>query len=140
MSIGEFAALRYCLAKVSNEVNNINKLKVPHMLYEEVKWTIAHPPLQPYIKLQIRVDTKAFRDHNLKPPSAYRHRSTDIPVLADTGCQACCMGPKELSKLGLLVNDLIPVEMKLGGANGSQLKILGGVFLIISGTDEAGKL
>ena len=50
------------------------------------------------------------------------------------------MGPRELSKLGLIENDLIPVEMKLGGANGSQLKIIGGVFLSISGTDAAGKL
>ena len=32
------------------------------------------------------------------------------------------MGPGELAKLGLLVNDLIPVEMKLGGAK--QLETL----------------
>ena len=30
--------------------------------------------------------------------------------------------------------------MKLNGANGSQLRILGGVFLVISGHDEAGRL
>ena len=49
------------------------------------------------------------------------------------------MGPRELAKLGLSEKDLIPVEMKLGGANGSQLEILGGLFLVISGTDAAGK-
>ena len=110
------------------------------MLYDELKWATSHPPPQPFIKLQVRVDTKAFKNHNLKPPSAYRHRSTEMPVLADSGCQACCMGPRELAKLGLLVNDLIQVEMKLGGTNGSQLKILGGVFLILAGTDATGKL
>ena len=50
------------------------------------------------------------------------------------------MGPRELAKLGLSEDDLIPVEMKLGGANGSQLKILGGVFLVIAGSDASGKL
>ena len=30
--------------------------------------------------------------------------------------------------------------MKLGGANGSQLNILGGVFLVLAGTDANGKL
>ena len=49
------------------------------------------------------------------------------------------MGPRELSKLGLNEKDLIPVEMKLGGANGSLLKILGGIFLILAGTNAAGK-
>ena len=49
------------------------------------------------------------------------------------------MGPRELSKLGLMENDLLEVEMKLNGANGSQLRIMGGVFLVISGTDAAGK-
>ena len=140
ISLGEVAGLMYCVARVNREVNKVNRLKVPHMLYEELKWTISHPPPQPFIKLQVRVDTKSFKEQNFKPPSAYRHRSTEMPVLADTGCQACCMGPRELSKLGLIENDLIPVEMKLGGANGSQLKILGGVFLTISGTDTAGKL
>ena len=50
------------------------------------------------------------------------------------------MGPRELAKLGLSEKDLIPVEMKLGGANGSQLEILGGVFLILAGKDKAGKI
>ena len=112
MSIGEYAALRYCISKVSTEVNRINKLKVPHMLYDQLKWTISHPPPQPFVKLQVRVDTKAFKYHNFKPPSPYKHRSIEIPVLADSGCQACCMGPRELAKLGLSEDDLIPVEMK----------------------------
>ena len=43
-------------------------------------------------------------------------------------------------QLGLGEKDLLEVEMKLNGANGSQLRIMGGVFLVISGTDTAGKL
>ena len=140
VSFGELAALRYCMEKVSNEVNKINKLKVPHMLHDQLRWTLSHPPPQPFIKLQVRVDTKAYKYHNFKPPSPYRHRSAEMPVLADSGCQASCMGPRELNKLGLTEKDLLEVEMKLNGANGSQLRILGGVFLVVAGHDEAGKL
>ena len=140
VSFGEIAGLMYSMEKISSDVNKINKLKVPHMLHDQLKWTLAQPPPQPFIKLQVRVDTKAYKYHSFKPPSPYRHRSTEIPVLADLGCQACCMGPRELSKLGLMENDLLQVEMKLNGANGSQLRILGGVFLVISGTDADGKL
>ena len=140
LTFGEIAGLVYGMSQITKEAQRMTKLKVPHMLYSQLKWTISHPPPQPFIKLQVRVDTEAFRSNNFKPPSPYRHRSTEMPVLADSGCQACCMGPRELSKLGLNEKDLIPVEMKLGGANGSMLKILGGVFLVLAGTDAAGKL
>ena len=136
LTFGEIAGLVYGMSQIAK----INKLKVPHMLHDQLQWTLSHPPPQPFINLQVRVDTKAYRYHNWKPPSPYRHRSTEIPVLADSGCQACCMGPRELNKLGLNEKDLLEVEMKLNGANGSQLRIMGGVFLVISGNDGAGKL
>ena len=63
-----------------------------------------------------------------------------MSVLADTGCQACCIGPDELRKLGLSEKDLLPVDMKLNGANESKIQILGGIFVITSGRDEAGKI
>ena len=140
LSFGEIAGLAYGMSQISKEVQRRTTLKVPHMLYEELKWITAHPPPPPYIKLQVRVDTKAFQHHNFKPPSPYRHRSTEMSALADTGCQACCMGREELRKLGLSEKDLLPVEMKLNGANGSSIQILGGLFVVISGRDAAGKV
>ena len=139
MSFGEIAGLVYGMSQISKQVQSMSKLTVPHMLYDELKWINSQPPAPPYIKLQVRVDTKAFLDNNFKPPSAYRHRMSEMSVLADTGCQACCMGPDELRKLGLSKKDLLPVDMKLNGANGSKIQILGAIFVIISGHDEAGK-
>ena len=140
LTFGEIAGLVYGMSQITKEAQRMTKLKVPHMLHDQLRWTLSHPPPQPFIKLQVRVDTKAYRFHNYKPPSPYRHRSTEMPVLADSGCQASCMGPRELNKLGLTEKDLLEVEMKLNGANGSQLRILGGVFLVVAGQDEAGKL
>ena len=49
------------------------------------------------------------------------------------------MGVDELRKLGLSKKDLLPVDMKLNGANGSNIKIQGAIFVIISGRDTNGK-
>ena len=139
VGFGEIAALKYCVEKISKDIDGLNKLKVPHMLHEELGWIKSHPPPQPYIKLNVRVDTKAYQQNKYKPPSAYRHRSAEMSVLADSGCQACVMGTEELRKLGLTEKDLLPVGMKLHGANGSNIQILGAVFVTISGQDAAGK-
>ena len=84
MSFGEIAGLVYGISQISKQVQSMNKLTVPHMLYDELRWINSQPPSPPYIKLQVRVDTKAFLDNSFKPPSAYRHRTAEMSVLADT--------------------------------------------------------
>ena len=85
ISLGEAAGLMYCLAKVSREVDRVNKVKVPHMLHEQLEWVIKHPPPQPCIRLSVNIDTRSYRDNRVKPPSALKHRSADMTALADTG-------------------------------------------------------
>ena len=51
ITLGEVAGLMYCVARVNREVNKVNRLKVPHMLYEQLEWVIKHPPPQPCLKL-----------------------------------------------------------------------------------------
>ena len=139
ISLGEAAGLMYCLAKVSREVDRVNKVKVPHMLHEQLEWVIKHPPPQPCIRLSVNIDTRSYRDNRVKPPSALKHRSADMTALADTGCQAVCMGPGQLTRIGLSVKDLMEVDLKLSGANGSSIGILGGLFITITGEDSNGK-
>ena len=50
------------------------------------------------------------------------------------------MGTEELVKLGLSMKDLLPVAMKLHGANGSNIQIHGAIYVVISGRDAAGKI
>ena len=61
-------------------------------------------------------------------------------AMVDTGCQAVCIGPQQLSQLGLSKWDLKEVEMKLSAANGSGLKILGALFIKISGESRVGNI
>ena len=132
ISLGEMAGLMYCLAKISREVDRVNKVKVPHMLHEQLEWVIKHPTPQPCIRLSVNIDTQSYRENKVKPPSALKHRSADMTALADTGCQAVCMGPGQLTRTGLSINDLMEVDLRLSGANGSSIRILGCVFIIIT--------
>ena len=140
MSFGEIAALRYCVGKISREMQKINKVKIPHMLYDQLQWIISRPKSPPNLRVSVRVDTQSYRDQSIRPPSAFKHRVADMLALADTGCQATCIGPLQLSKLGLSRCDLMEVEMRLSGANGSGLNILGAIFVDISGESSLGKV
>ena len=140
VEFGEMAGLMYSMAKVNKEVQSLNKAKMPHMLYQQLEWVTRHPPAQPLIKLAVNIDTEAYHQNKLKPPSAYKHREADLVALADSGCQATVMGPLQLSQLGLSSKDLIEVQLTLSGANRSSIKILGAVFVNISGADKGGQL
>ena len=97
LSLGEIAALGYCLSRVSRQLKPINKVKVPHMLHDQIKWAVSRPRDQPYITVSVSVDTQSYRDQSIRPPSAYRHRVADMRALADTGCQAVVLDPTQLA-------------------------------------------
>ena len=139
ISLGEVAGLLYCAAKVNREVSRVNKMRVPHMLHEQLEWVVKHLPPQPCLQLTVSIDTQSYRDNNVKPPSALKHRTADMSALADTGCQAVCMGPGQLTRTGLSVKDLMEVDLRLSGANGSSIRILGGLFITITGAGRDGK-
>ena len=108
------------------------------MLHEKIKWVTRKPPSQPHITLKVHVDTRAYRENSIRPPSAFKHRTAELRSLADTGCQAVCIGPAQLSSLGLSRQDLMATEQRLAGANGSSIEILGALFVVISGVTNDG--
>ena len=103
LSFGEIAALMYSARKVTREMQTINKVKIPHMLQEDLKWVVRGAESQPVIRLAVQVSTKSYSANNIKPPSAYKHRQADLEMLADTGSQAVIMGTNQLGQLGLTV-------------------------------------
>ena len=62
-----------------------------------------------------------------------------MSCLADTGCQACCMGLTQLHALGLTRRDLLLPIFNLKAANASGINIIGVVFVMITGFDSVGK-
>ena len=61
------------------------------------------------------------------------------PGLVDSGAQLVVIGLSHLYGMGLSKKDLVPVNMKIKAANSGGLKLLGGVFLKISGYSSSGK-
>ena len=47
------------------KVKSINKVKIPHMVYEQLRWIVANPQKQPNTKVSVRVDTQSCRDQNI---------------------------------------------------------------------------
>ena len=102
LSLGEVAALLYNARKVTREMQSINKVKIPHMLKENMKWIVRGAESQPVIKLSVQVSTKSYSENNIKPPSAYRHRQADLEMLADT----VIMATNQLGQLGLKMKEV----------------------------------
>ena len=84
MQFGELAALSY-VSRVS-DLKPVTKIKIPHMVYDQLRWIISEPQIAPNIKVSVKVDAQSYRDHNIRPPSAFKHRVADILSLADSGC------------------------------------------------------
>ena len=81
-----------------------------------------------------------YKANGLRPPSAYKRRDTELSALADTGCQAVCMGRVQLQSLGLSVKDLLTPMLNLKAANETGINVLGVVFIYLSGKDKRGKV
>ena len=65
--------------------------------------------------------------HEVKP--------TNVVAVADSGCQACLMGPQMLYKLGLKKSDLCRIRSQSTSINGSSLDVIGVVVLRLAGMD-----
>ena len=93
----------------------------------------------PSVRVEASLSTSGYKAAGLTIPSATRRRTADFIAMADTGCQACCMGITQLHSLGLSRDDLLSPELQLNAANSSDMKILGSVFLKITGITPKGR-
>ena len=127
------------MAMVRKRLGRFRKKKVPHMLYEHLRWITQSPPQHPTCSLSVAVSSKGYSDNKFKPPPMARRRESNMSVLADTGCQACCMGPSQIHALGLSQVDLIEPVLNLKAANSTGITILGATYLYIYGRDKTGR-
>ena len=139
ISVGAYAGLMLTMGVISRQVEEANRVKVPHMLYDQLKWAKQAPQKHPTCSLTITVSVRGYQNNGYKPPPVTRRRQTNMSVLADTGCQACCMGPTQLHSLGMSESDLLEPVLNLRAANTSGIDILGAVFLHIFGWDKSGR-
>ncbi len=92
-------------------------------------WSQKRSPPQPNIDLWIsdRTDDFCLHGHTLRVET--KHLA--VTGMADTGCQSCHAGLSHLTDLRLSPADLIPVNLQMRSASGTNLPILGAALLRI---------
>ena len=109
------------------------------MLYVQLHWIkIFHQPSHQMLTVEGSVATDGYKEVGAIIPPATRRRSADIEALADTGCQACCIGERQLNKLGLIKGDLLQPVLSLKAANATGIVILGATFIKVEGKSSSG--
>ena len=138
VSAGELAGLMYVMAEVAMTAAKASKVKVPHMLFDQLRWIKKSPPSHPMLTVGVSVATDGYKEVGAMVPPATRRRSADMKALADTGCQACCIGERQLNKLGLIKGDLLQPVLSLKAANATGIVILGATFIKVEGRSSSG--
>ena len=128
----------YVMAEVATTAAKASKVKVPHMLYDQLQGIKRSPPSYPMLTVEVSVATDGYKEVGAMVPLATRRRSTDMKALADTGCQACCIGERQLNKLGLRKGDLLQPVLSLKAANATGIVILGATFNKAEGRSSSG--
>ena len=121
------------------EVKNFNGrfLRIPHSEYDDMKgWVTKRSKDDPTVTVKLKTCEDGYKSLNLIPKLS---KTITHTAIADTGARTTVAGMNLVRALGLTQADLIPVKLQLYGANGSNLNILGGIFLSITSKDANNK-
>ena len=128
----------------NNPVNNIatitsQSISIDHHKYSDLynSWVKKPSKPQPYMKLTCTAHPDDYAAFGIKPAISTPH-STELSVMADTGCQSCLAGMYAIRQLGLTKDDLIPVTMTMTGVTNDGIPILGAAIIQFSGTTPSG--
>lgn len=114
-------------------------IPIDHHIYSDLhnSWVKRPSKPQPFMKLKCSVHPEDYANLKLtlRKSSPY---STDLPVMADTGCQSCLAGMNTIQQLGLSQEDLLPVTMTMTGVSNDGIPILGAAILRFSGKTPSG--
>lgn len=125
-----------CTIKAADP-NNGGRITMDHHIYNNLRdiWVKRKSQPQPYVSVTVSADNRDYRDFGIKLTA--QTKPLTIQGMADTGCQSCLIGMKLIKHLGLRMNDLIPVTMKMRAANGNGINILGAAILRLSGASNS---
>ena len=127
------ARLKAMVARVKQDFTKQKRHKIPHKIYEHLKWITKAPAAHARVLLEASMDVEGYKACGEDFPGAARRRNSDLRALPDTGCMATCMGLGQLSSLGIKPQDLLIPEMNLSAANSTGINIVGVTFLKLKG-------
>ena len=110
-------------------VGNPKRASVDHHMFDKFTkgWLRRRSKSQPYVRQQVKVKREDYNHFGfpLRVPQAHSF----VTAKTDKGCQSCLAGLKVINKLGISVEDLIPVSIKIRAANNDDISILGATML-----------
>ena len=128
-----------CSATSVHSIGNKCSISLDHHLYNNIcdQWLQRSSQQQPFIKMKVAIHPNDYTalGFNLNVPP----KTSQVQVMADTGCQSCLAGITILDQLWMSRKDLIPVTMKMHAANENQITILGAAILRFSGKTKEDK-
>ena len=128
-----------CSATSAHSIANRCSISLDHHLYNNIcdQWLQRSSQQQPFIKMKLAIHPDDYTalgfNLNVQP------KTSQVQVMADTGCQSCLAGITILDQLCMSRKDFIPVTMKMHAANENQITILGAAFLRFSGKTKEAK-
>ena len=116
---------------IFEQVNTMVEGTLHHQTWDPTSqlWTQRKSPPQPHIDVSLSALAEDFRHHGHTLCTETHNLVTT--AMADTGCQSCLAGPGLLSRLRLTASDLIPVNLIMHSASGTNMPIMGAAIIRI---------
>ena len=89
----------------------------------------------PTVRLRLTTDGQDYEHFGGSCPQVGLSWMTAV---TDTGAQSCLWSLSQFYKCGFTDRDLLPVRRSMVAANSEEIKIVGAVFIRLSGTDAQG--
>ena len=106
-----------------------------HQVFDKTSQSWQQRPARkkPFINVKMKVDKESCKLHGARNMNV----KTDVIEdrgMADTGASVCLSGPKTMRAMGLTEANLMNCDLRLYGADNSDIELLGAVFVIITDT------
>ena len=88
---------------------------------------------KPVIKVKMGGDKEAGKLHGARNMNV-KTQVTEDRGMADTGASVCLTGPRPMRAMGLTEENLMKCDLRLYGADNSDIELVGAVFVIITDT------
>ena len=106
---------------------------VHHHVYDKLSqtWQRRRPKKKPMVKLRVRVDHEACKEHGIRSMQSVRTHEIIDSGMADSGASVSMGGPKFMRSIGLSEADLAQSDLRLYGADDTVINLIGMVPVVI---------
>ena len=119
---------------VSNDLTvAAQEITLDHHIFESNEgWRRAESMSHPTLRLRITAHDQDYEHFGGSCPQV---GPSWVTAVTDTGAQSCLWSLSQFYKCGFTDRDLLPVRRSMVAANSEEIKIVGAVFIRLSGTD-----